>query len=645
MEHFRWNLLFNENLIDFFNNQNKINCSQTEHKKMKINTDVFCPKTKNDTKNFENANEELLHYKTILKTCQNQSISEKNDSKKGELLETNIENYTFFDDVENQDNILHDLFDGLKQKFAKVNCFFQKIKNIRSCFFYCPNKICTYNEINFFFEFKIYHKSKRYYKFNDKIQTNDTEKRYCYSIEFKFQNRNILDISIYAKTKIDDTFTIKSNKIILKETIYIFYDTINISYELFYFTYYVKTQIEFKQESSNTGINLSDIEFYKDSEHEYFKEKFSKNTKIEPNFNFMPIYNFIKNDEFDDMKKQNSVYYNDFISESSRSVYEALENIVVLDVSKLYNDEVIDGQKKITQFLIHLEKIVEYWNLKYNYLGLNRSIHNVNLTLDSNEKILCEKFKTNLSINDMDVLINIKKFLEESFKDSIISNEIYYNSKPIEYSKNYEFDSNFNLDCIYKQSFCIQSDSKRKKTNEIVTPKKNKLKQNYFLRFYYTLTTNIDNQKIILNAQFYYNEYSCGKFCKWINNIGFKNFLCDFYEIDALYINDNYYICKNMLCKYYNKNDTDVKYKQSFCANINCKFYVIKYLKLKDCQVLSTIYSIMNNFEIDFIFGLILCIKSSENILKGITYQYLISNNKLIKDIIESSNFFLSFFS
>ncbi|KAM0673918.1 hypothetical protein GVAV_002436 [Gurleya vavrai] len=394
-------------------------------------------------------------------------------------------------------------------------------------------------------------------------------------------------------------------------------------------------KIKAKPEILDTNINLADFEFYKECEREFYREKFIDKNNSESNFNFIPIYNFIKKDKFDDMKKQNSVYYNDSISEPSKSDYEALKNVVVLDVLEIDDDIVIEGQKKITQFLSRLENIVEYLKYNYNDIRLDRTILDIKFVIDFNEKVFCDYFKTNLSINDKDLFNDIKKSIKESFKDIKISNIIYYNLKPIVYSKNYEFNLNSYLYIIDKQDYYIQSDSKRKLLNEKFLIIKKKSKQVDFLRFYYSLTTKINNQKIILNAQFYYYENQYDKFCEWIKIKGIKNLLCDFYIIDALFLNNKNIFCKNMLCKYYNANITDYNFTQSFCANLNCKFYDIDYLKFKNCQVPSIIYSIIDNFEIDFLFGLMLCLKSSENNLKGITYHHLILKNKLIKDIVK----------
>ncbi|KAM0673633.1 hypothetical protein GVAV_003010 [Gurleya vavrai] len=496
---------------------------------------------------------------------------------------------------------------------------------MRRCYFNSIIETFSYHEIYFHYRLDIFQIQNRYNKVNDDIYNNDTKKRYCCTINLKVNSKIDFKFSIYTKTKICSYTLLKDNEILLEETIYLYKNDFRKSCELLHFTYYVKMKVNHIKMDKNE--NLTFIKFDKDSENEYYNEKFKDKNYILPNFNFMPIYNFIKKDKFDDMKKRSSVYYNDSISEPSKSDYEALENVVVLDVLELDDDIVIDGQKKITRFLSYLKKIVEYWNSNYEYLRLDK------IMIDFNENFVFEKFKTNLSINDKDVFVNIKKYLKESFKDSVISNMFDYNFKPIVYSKNYEFDSNSNLDIIDKQRFFIQSDLKKK--YEFISLKN--INQNCFLRFNYILTTNINNQKIILNVQFYFYENHYNKFCEWIKITGIKNLLCDFYEIDVLFLNNNNIFCKNILCKYYNKNDNEYNYTQSFCSNINCRFYNIKYLKFKNCQVPFAIYNIINSFEIDFLFGLMLCLKSSKNILIGITCHHLILKNKLIEDIVKGS--------
>ncbi|KAM0675592.1 hypothetical protein GVAV_000958 [Gurleya vavrai] len=513
--------------------------------------------------------------------------------------------YTDF--YEDQDLKIHKidwkLFYDLKTPFEFENSIFI---NSKHCFF---NKLTRENFINFeeTMPKDLYSFNNHCFLYNTRVigleeficyehfydvNSIPTKIQSCYVFIFETNNKEILKFKIFTQTKLESLST-KKDKIKLKETVYIiFYDS-KTDRELIKFTYFI-----YMDKKPKSEIKIEEIEFKKPCDEKYFLNNLIDNSDTEKEFNFLPLMNLVEQKiDIDYFERQSGIYYIDSTTSQEKSdLYKNDENIVVVEIINNKDDNISYGQKKIYDFLFRFKKIIASCYSKKNYLRSFETILDTSFFIDFDEKIIGKTFYTNISIDNLYDFDKIRLLLKDIFDDAEISSIVFYDFKPFVYSQYFDFDFNAttNLDFIDKQNklYNVDIQEEFKSVNMEATLDKTIS----CLRFFYTVKKKINNENVLFNAQFFYYENFYYFFSDWWNDVA---------KIDKLI--------------------TD-------CFKINQRDLLNHQINLTICKILEKLPKLL-------IFGLILNEKNSENILKGIFYYYIISENLFLKEILNQNSF------
>ncbi|KAM0674184.1 hypothetical protein GVAV_002258 [Gurleya vavrai] len=349
------------------------------------------------------------------------------------------------------------------------------------------------------------------------------------------------------------------------------------------------------KKNSQTDKDIKNIKFNNECEEKYFNQNCKKKYDTATDDDYLPIYNLVIHKKINPFFTNSKfIHYIDPISNQNSTTNNQGKNIVKLYVLNQKCDEVIDGQKKINNFLLRLKNVIKLCFLNTINFRNDNFIFDTNFRIDFDEKIIAKKFMTNFLINDTEAVYKIKNNLQNFFKDFEISDAKYYDFKPTIYCENYSFDSTVSLAFIDKQIHHDEIEFLNIE-NDITNAKK--YYSPNFLRFFYTIKKNFNNEEIIYNAQFYYFENYYNVFRNWAAKI-------DLTKIDY-----------NKLKLYF---DGELKKDLGFCVK-----------------------EIFDKINVTLLFGLVLNKKFRKNIIKGICYNFLIQKDLIIRSLVNKDSIFI----
>ncbi|KAM0675376.1 hypothetical protein GVAV_001202 [Gurleya vavrai] len=427
---------------------------------------------------------------------------------------------------------------------------------------------------HFLYEYKIMH-SKRYPHIDvvTQSQYNLLDKRNCYLLSFQISKNHFFEFRIFTETKIEEFF--ENNKILLKETVFIVYfDLINF-HELTRFTYYIEmNKMSFKKNSIfNIDKKIENIKFARKGERLFFNQKLKNKYEILENDDNILIINLMINKRsFHLQKELKGVYYNDPTSNQNNANFDDFKNIAILNVLNKKCDEVNVGQKNSHDFFLRLKNIFK--SFFFNPLNIRNDIFvlDTNFLIDYNEKLIAKKLLKNILINENDAKNKIKNCLIEIFKNSEISDAMFYDFKPLIYTENYNFDSTKSVAFIDKQNQCVSFEFNEEKSKLLSA---NSYDISCFLRFFFIIKKKFKNKDILFYAQFYYFEDHFKIFCDWAEKVDIKKLYFENFGNEIIY---------------------------GFTANL--------------------------------LFGLVLNEKYRMNIVKGICYDFFIPKDTIIQNLV-----------